>query len=285
MRRSPSGVLPSLPVQDGQPPLLSTADPALLRAVSRLYFDVDDTLTWRAKLPEETLSALYRAHEKGISLVAVTGRSAAWAEMMMRIFPFDAAVAETGALCFVKAPGGGLDILHSEPDEAQREVNRGRREAAARRVLAEVPTARLALDNLGRLYDTAFDLVEDGPPVPASDAEKIRAILAEEGLTTAQSSVHVNAWIGRFDKATMVARYLEEHEHTTLEEAAPRLVYVGDSRNDGPMFKRTALSVGVGNVAPHLDELRARSEAPAFLVEDHGGHGFAEVVRLLIKGR
>lgn len=269
----------------GPPPLLSTADPAVLRAVNRLYFDVDDTLTWRGKLPEETLAALYRAHEQGLSLVAVTGRSAAWAEMMMRLFPFDAAVAETGALCFVKTTGGALAILHSDPDEAQRRVNGGRREAAARRVLAEVATARLALDNLGRLYDTAFDLVEDGPPVPASDAARIRAILEEEGLTTAQSSVHVNAWIGRFDKASMVARYLEEHEHTSLDEAAPRLLYVGDSKNDGPMFKQTALSVGVGNVAPHLEELRARGEAPAFMVEDHGGHGFVEVVRLLIKDR
>lgn len=252
---------------------------------SRLYFDVDDTLTWQGRLPEDAVGALYRAHEAGISLVAVTGRSASWGEMLLRLLPLDAVVAETGALCFFHRKAGGVEVLHSEPSAEQREKNDERRRAAARRVLAEVKEARLALDNMGRVYDTAFDLIEDGPPVGPAEAWRIRSILGEEGLTVAQSSVHINAWFGAFDKATMVDAYLREVEGTSLVEAAPTLVYAGDSKNDGVMFAATDLSVGVANVRPHLDDLGALGQAPAWIVQGEGGLGFAELVEELLEAR
>lgn len=253
-------------------------------AVRHLFFDVDDTLTWQGGLPEEAASALYRAAERGLSLVAVTGRSAAWAELLLRLLPLKAAIAETGALCLIKGARGNVEVLHAEPDAARRQDNDARRQAAAARVLREVKGARLALDNLGRAYDTAFDLVEDGPPVCDDDAARIRAILEEEGLTVAQSSVHINAWFGAFDKASMVERYLNEREGTSLDALGHTLVYAGDSKNDGAMFKRAGLSVGVANVKPHLAWLSARGEAPRYLTSAPGGFGFAEIVAALGEG-
>lgn len=255
------------------------------RRASRLFFDVDDTVTWRGALPEEAARALYAASRAGLSLVAVTGRSFAWAELLLRLFPFDAAIAETGALCLVKEDGGRVSVLHAEPDAAVRAKNDEAKRRATQRVLARVKAARLAMDNCGRVYDVAFDLVEDGPPVPDEDAKRIRALLEEDGLTTARSSVHVNAWFGRFDKATMVDRYLRDVRGTTLAEAAPTMVYVGDSTNDGPLFARAGMSVGVGNVAPHLPALAASGQAPRYVVTPPGGHGFAEVVRLLVEAK
>ena len=48
-------------------------DGAVRAGVTRLFFDVDDTLTWHGQLPEVAASALYKANAFGISLVAVTG--------------------------------------------------------------------------------------------------------------------------------------------------------------------------------------------------------------------
>jgi HAD superfamily hydrolase (TIGR01484 family) len=264
---------------------LADAPADQLRAATRLYFDVDDTLTFEGLLPPTAILALHRAKDAGLSLVAVTGRSAAWGEMMFRVFPLDAVIAETGAVCLFTTAAGTADVLHAEPDEATRRGNAERRERVARRVLASVPAARLALDNIGRQYDTAFDLIEDGPLVEEKDAARIRAILDDEGITWAQSSVHINAWIGHFDKASMVDRYLREVEQTSLEEAAATLVYAGDSTNDGAMFCRTPLSVGVANIAPHLDKLAANGQAPAFITEGKGGFGFAELVDRLLDAR
>ncbi len=267
------------------PPPFSSAPSGLRRAVRSLLFDVDDTVTWQGALPEVAARALYRAADAGLRLVAVTGRSASWAELLLRLFPLEAAVAETGALCLVKEPGGRVSVLHSEPDARRRRENDARRRAAAERALAEVPSARLALDNMGRLYDTAFDLVEDGPPVPEEDAARVREVLQRAGLSVAQSSVHINAWFGSFDKASMVERYLEERCSTSLAHEGEALVYAGDSKNDGAMFARAAVSVGVENVKPHLAWLAERGQAPRFLVDAPGGYGFARVVELLLKDR
>lgn len=267
-------------------PSFSQCDASQRMAVERLFFDVDDTLTNDGQLLPAATDALHRAKALGLSLVAVTGRSLSWAEMLLRLFPLDAAVGETGAACLywtddadVTGNGGRrVAALHSEPDAERREENRQRRQLAAREVFAAVPRARFALDNMGRVYDTAFDLVEDGPPLSEDEARSIRTILARHGLVVAQSSVHINAWFGAFDKATMVDRYLQEVCQTSLAAQAKTLVYVGDSKNDGPMFAKCDLSVGVANVAPHLEAMAATGQAPKFVVQSRGGLGFAEVV-------
>lgn len=275
------------------PQPFASTDADLRSSVDRLFFDVDDTLTWRGQLPEVAALALYKARAAGLSLVAVTGRSFAWAEMLMRMFPLDAAVAETGACAFVRSRSSlesdRLEVIHTEPDEETRRELAHDRMSACDRVLREVAKARMALDNPGRLYDSAFDLIESGPPISAEDALRIRAILHEEGLTTAQSSVHVNAWKvgphGPFDKASMVDRVLRQRFGTSLDAASATLCYVGDSQNDGAMFARAAVSVGVGNIEPHLEALEAKGQAPRYRVDGNGGRGFAEVVASLLEDR
>jgi HAD superfamily hydrolase (TIGR01484 family) len=269
-----------------QPVPFDDANPAARSNARFLMFDVDDTVTWKGQLPEVSARALYAAKAAGLELVAVTGRSFSWGEMLMRLFPLTAAIAETGACALVRR-GHRVELLHHEPDAMVRAANARDRERAATRVLAEVNSARLAMDNPGRLYDVAFDLVEDGPPISAEDAAMMRAILHDEGLTTAQSSVHINAWKvgphGAFDKATMTDRVLRERYGISLDEARAYAVYVGDSTNDGAMFVRVDLSVGVGNIRPHLEALGER--APRYIVDGSGGHGFAQVVASLIEDR
>jgi HAD superfamily hydrolase (TIGR01484 family) len=263
--------------------------PASARAqVQQLFFDVDDTLTWEGHLPAAACASLYRAADAGLELVAVTGRSASWAEMLLRLFPLRAAVAETGAMAFVKGPtglGAPITVLHSEPDPARRRENDALRMRVAEEVKKRHPEARLALDNMGRVYDTAFDLVEEGPPISEATAQGILSIVRDHGLNHARSSVHINVWVGTFNKRQMVERLLQEALDQDPAQSLEKMVYVGDSTNDGAMFAATPLSVGVANVAPHLETLRARDEAPAWGVSKNGGHGFVQVVDALLQAR
>jgi hydroxymethylpyrimidine pyrophosphatase-like HAD family hydrolase len=270
------------------PVAFSSCPPELRAGCTRLFFDVDDTLTWHGRLPEVAVRALYRARDAGLMLCAVTGRSFAWGELMVRLFPFDAVVAETGANALTFDAAGRLRVLHHEEDRA-RHALKAKRDKAAAAVLAAIPTARLATDNVGRIADTAFDLVEEGDPVPEADVVAMRQLLHEHGLVTARSSVHVNAFAfgerGAFNKASMVDRLLREVAGTTLDEAAATLCYVGDSTNDGSLFCRAALSVGVQNVTAHLPALREVGQMPRYIVDAPGGHGFARVVDTLLQGR
>jgi 3-deoxy-D-manno-octulosonate 8-phosphate phosphatase KdsC-like HAD superfamily phosphatase len=83
----------------------------------------------------------------------------------------------------------------------------------------------------------------------------------------------------------MVDRLLQTTSSTTLTDAASTLCYVGDSVNDGPLWARAGLAVGVANVAPLLQRLQERQQAPRYLVEGKGGHGFAQVVDALVSAR
>jgi hydroxymethylpyrimidine pyrophosphatase-like HAD family hydrolase len=109
-------------------------------------------------------------------------------------------------------------------------------------------------------------------------AARLEAALAQRGVTAVRSSVHVNCWLGRFDKLTAARRFLEVEWGSTLRARDPRYVYVGDSFNDAPMFGAFALSVGVANVLDVVDQLAAR---PAFITRAREGHGFTEVAELV----
>ena len=252
--------------------------------IEYLLFDFDDTVTWQGQMPLQSCQAIAKAHKAGLRLVAVTGRSASWAEMLMRLFPFEAAIAETGALCYhretLKSP---IEVLHTNPSATQREKLRQQRLAIAERIMTAYPNVRFALDNPGRIYDSAFDLVEDGPPLDTESINAIHRHLDEAGLYWAQSSVHINFFQSQFNKAAMVQRYFDEIKQKTWNRVMPALAYMGDSTNDGPLFAAIALSIGVANVSPYLPQLEKRKQAPQFITEGKGGHGFAEAIDILLQ--
>jgi hydroxymethylpyrimidine pyrophosphatase-like HAD family hydrolase len=128
----------------------------------------------------------------------------------------------------------------------------------------------------------AFDLWEDGPPLSEADAGRILAILRDQGLTAARSSVHINTWVGGYGKREMVERVIERQFGKRQRAHPSTLLYVGDSRNDGPLFAYFPHSVGVANVAPLLGELRSLGQAPAYLTARSHGAGFAEVVERVL---
>ncbi|MBE5785861.1 MAG: hypothetical protein E7330_08740 [Clostridiales bacterium] len=145
-----------------------------------------------------------------------------------------------------------------------------------RAVLERFPLARAAADQFARLYDIAIDFCEDAPKLPLSYAEEIRAFCESMGAEAKVSSIHVNAWYGKYDKRSMAQYYFRE---VLAREIGESCIFFGDSPNDAPMFARFPLSCGVANIAPFADGMPA---LPRFVTRAPGGAGFAEAAARIL---
>jgi hypothetical protein len=129
--------------------------------------------------------------------------------------------------------------------------------------------------------DLAIDVNEEVRLGPEA-ARRLEAFFARRGVNAVRSSVHVNAWIGPFDKAWMVRRFLRSVWKQRLRPGDRRYLYVGDSLNDAPLFAAFALSVGVANVRAVEALLEHR---PRFVTRSPEGTGFEEVARAVLRAR
>lgn len=244
--------------------------------VGTVLVDIDDTLTSAGKLTAQAYGALERLHAAGKRVVPVTGRPAGWCDHIARMWPVDAVVGENGAFYF-RFAGGRLHKRFVD-DLATRAANRARLDAIARRILGAVPGCALASDQPYRETDLAIDYREDVGPLPIADAERIAALMAEAGLAAKISSIHVNGWVGRYDKLVTTRLLFQECFGVV---AGDETIFVGDSPNDGPMFGFFARSVGVANVRRYETLLTAK---PKYVTQAEAGAGFAELAEHLLGG-
>jgi HAD superfamily hydrolase (TIGR01484 family) len=262
------------PVRAPRP--LADAD---LSRVEAVFTDVDGTLTSDDRLESSTVRAIEQLHEAGLKVVLVSGRPAGWGECWARQLPVDAVVVENGGLWFLRE-GKGIRKVYAQPP-AVRTKNRARLAAEVDRAMAEEPGARLSSDSAYTEVDLAIDWNEE-VHLGVDVAERLQKKLGARGITAVRSSVHVNCWIGNFDKRVAVERIITRHWKLTHEARDPRWLYVGDSFNDAPMFEAFALSVGVANVRDVLDRI---SHPPAFITRSREGTGFRELARAVLARR
>ncbi|WP_223645231.1 HAD-IIB family hydrolase [Corallococcus sp. EGB] len=251
-----------------------------LSGVQGVFTDVDGTLTTGHKLRSQTVRALEQLTESGLRVVLVSGRPAGWGEAWARQLPVDGVVVENGGLFFLKDAKGQLRKVYLEPP-AQRVANRQRLEQEVQRVLAQVPGARLSVDSRYTEVDLAVDYNEEAR-LGDEGATRIESLLRARGVTAVRSSVHINCWLGRFDKLSASRRFAKVAWGETLDPADGRYVYAGDSFNDAPMFQAFKLGVGVANVRAVLDRIDA---PPAFITRAPEGRGFEELARALLARR
>jgi len=264
----------------GRAPAPKPLRQAELSRVESVYTDVDGTLTTGHKLRSQTIRALESLSEAGLRVVLVSGRPAGWGEAWARTLPVDGVIVENGGLFFVRGANGALRRVYAEAP-AERVANRKRLRSEVLRVLKQVPGARLSSDSVYTEVDLAIDYNEEARLGDAA-AGRIEALLRARGVTAVRSSVHVNCWIGRFDKLSMSRRFARVAWGEALAPESGRAVYAGDSFNDAPMFQAFALSVGVANVRGVLDRIDA---PPAFITRAAEGRGFEELARAILAQR
>jgi HAD superfamily hydrolase (TIGR01484 family) len=263
------------------PAPLHAAAPARLAALRWVLTDIDDTLTTEGRLTAEAYAALERLQQAGLLVVPVTGRPAGWCDMIARFWPVAAVVGENGALWYAMDHAARRMRRHHVQDDATRAASRARLEALAARAMAMVPGSRIAADQPFRAFDIAVDFCEDAGPLPLADADRIAAVFREGGAAAKVSSIHVNAWIGEWDKLAGL-RHLFATLWQPLDAVIQQVAFVGDSPNDAPLFAAVPLSVGVANVAPFLPGLAA---PPAFVTAGAGGAGFVEFAEAVLAAR
>lgn len=250
-----------------------------LRGLRGVLTDIDDTLTRDGAIDPPALAALAALQSAGVPVVAITGRPMGWSEPFARDWPLDAIVAENGAVALFRR--GGAMVVEYAQDEPTRRANRARLDAAAARVLREVPGATLARDSAGRVTDIAVDHSEFTALPPAA-IDRVVAIMRAEGMNATVSSIHVNGWFGTHDKPSGARWIVQRLYGRPLDDERGAWAYVGDSTNDQAMFARFPLSVGVANLRRFAAELTVW---PRYLTEGERGAGFAEVAQALLAAR
>ena len=91
--------------------------------------------------------------------------------------------------------------------------------------------------------------------------------------------MHAHAIASDYDKAKMAARLCQERYGEDAATVRARYLYVGDSPNDQAGFAFFAHAVGVANVVRYRERL---APPPRYLARGAGGHGFAEVARVIL---
>jgi HAD superfamily hydrolase (TIGR01484 family) len=244
--------------------------------------DIDDTLTTDGLLTAEAYAALCALKAAGFAVIPVTGRSAGWAHMIVKTWPVDAVVAESGGLYLHREPGTGrlASRYHAPAEDVARE--RARLAACAARVLRAIPGLREASDNAYRQVDLALDYCEEVPRVPEGEVARAIAMFRAEGFAARASSVHVNAWHGTFDKAPMALACLAERFAGSPLADPERWAFIGDAPNDASMFAAFRHSVAVSNILGTLDRF---PERPAYLTAERSGAGFVAFARHLLRAQ
>jgi HAD superfamily hydrolase (TIGR01484 family) len=247
------------------------------RRIRGVLTDIDDTLTTHGRLFAAAYTALERLQNAGLLVIPVTGRPAGWCDHIARMWPVDAVVGENGAFYFYFS-GGRLHKKFQDDGEA-RAKNRKRLEAIGRHILEQVPGCAVASDQAYRETDPAIDYCEDVPPLSLEAAERIAALMRDQGLTAKVSSIHVNGWFGSYDKLGMTQRLFAEFFKISPELLRREYAFAGDSPNDAPMFAHFEHSVGVANVARFAGALDAE---PKYVTRGVAGAGFAELAAHLL---
>ena len=250
-------------------------------AVHFVLMDIDDTLTRDGKLSPASYASLWNLHEAGFRVIPVTGRPAGWCDLIAREWPVDGVIGENGALAFwEERPPGGRPLLRQE---FHPHALRNDHPALARlgeRARAEIPGLRVAKDQFSRMFDLALDFAEEEPVLSLADAERVRALAEAVGLFAKVSSIHVNVWAGDYDKLSMAELFLSRRFGWTGGADDGRVVFVGDSPNDEPMFARFPLSCAVANIHRYRSIIR---RFPAFVADREYGEGFAEIAQVLLE--
>jgi len=253
-----------------------------LRRVRAVFTDIDDTLTTGGCLTAEAYTAISDLQAAGVDVVPVTGRPAGWCDLIARLWPVRGVVGENGAFYFQYDRALKRMNRFYADAEPLRADKREKLAAIGKTIISEVPGSAISADQRYRETDLAIDFAEDVSRLPDAAVSQIVEVFKSGGATAKVSSIHVNGWIGRYDKLTMTRIFVVDCLNKDPEKHNNEFVFVGDSPNDAPMFEFFNNSVGVANIQTLKGRLPNK---PKYVTKSEGGAGFAEVARALIRSR
>jgi len=265
--------------------LWSEVSESELSSVKGICLDIDDTLSTNGKLTAKAFSALWSLKEHGYAVVPITGRPAGWCDHIARFWPVDAVIGENGAFSFWMGKSGRREryntLSNFSPKEAEDKIEQLKTE-----ILKNYPNAKWASDQSYREYDLAIDFCEDVDRWPAADVDALVALCKNIGAEVKISSIHVNAWFGKYDKISGFNAWIKNGLSDCASISKKDLldqknwIFIGDSPNDEPLFAAFDMSVGVSNLTPFLDRIQS---PPKWITNGESGNGFVEFAEKLLK--
>ena len=244
------------------------------------FMDIDDTFTTNGKITAEAYQALWDLHASGIKVIPVTGRPAGWCDMIVRFWPVEAVIGENGAFYFSYQK----KTMIRKRFQSVSDRSRGQTllKTLRNRVLNEIPGCAISADQPYRIADLAIDYCEDVPALSQESVDQICAIAQALGLNYKVSSIHVNCWYGHHDKLSCLKNFLLDYTGESLERLQSKILFVGDSPNDEPLFSALDHSIAVANIHEFLLQM---THHPTYVAEKHSGDGFQEIVSVVLNKR
>ncbi|OUS39655.1 haloacid dehalogenase ['Osedax' symbiont bacterium Rs2_46_30_T18] len=251
-----------------------TALPKKIDQIKFVLSDVDDTLTSNGQLRPETYQAMHRLVNAGIIFIPITGGCAGWCDSFSRLWPAAAVIGENGGFYLKRQANNHIDY-HFWQSETERLDNTQRLLQIAQEAITQVPEVRLAKDQCYRLVDVAIDYNQDISGISPAQLAKILAVFHGHGVNAKASSIHVNAWIGDYNKKAMACKLLASEFQLTAAQMQQQVLFIGDSLNDETMFEFFPNSVGVANIEQQLAQLESK---PKWITQASYGQGFEQMV-------
>ncbi len=260
--------------------LISTIDTILCKNIGCILTDIDDTLTKDGKLIPEAYHALWDLKNEGIPVIAVTGRASAWGNLLVQEWPVNAVITENGAVSYYIQEGHTIETFVFPGTSKNTDPSL---QGALKQALIEVPRAKPAQDNHLRQYDLAVDYAETVyPPLNSDEVARIISIFEKEGCSAVPSSIHINTWKGSFNKKEASILILEKLFSYDDAHDVDKIIYIGDARNDEPMFEHFPNACAVANISKSLEFM---THHPSWVSSKDYGWGFADIVQTLISKR
>ncbi|NVK17747.1 MAG: HAD family phosphatase [Methylocystaceae bacterium] len=241
--------------------------------VKVIFSDIDDTLTWKGRLPVETFQALQRLKEAGIRVIPVTGACAGWADCIVRTWPVDTVIAENGSFWMERNDEGFVERHFMEKPEDRAQYLE-QLQKIAEEFHSTFPQINFTEDQNFRLTDIAFDIGQQ-VKIEAEQARQAAQWWSKKGLNARLSSIHINVWAGSYTKAKTSQKWLENHPDIHADDC----IFIGDSLNDDTMFQQYQHSVGVANISPYLEDL---VHMPQYITSQNGGYGFCQLADCIL---
>lgn len=257
---------------------IASMPPATTAQIKYVLTDLDDTLTLDGRLPAGSYRALEQLETMGKEVIIVTGRPSGWCDMIARFWPVAGVIGENGALAFCYDRASKKMLRLYEKTAERREQDRNALEALTAELKTEFDDIALSADQFYREADIAVDFCEDVPPWTDAKIKNVVEFLTERGATAKVSSIHINFWLGTYDKLKMTRRFFQDRFDAKLDDQRDQCIYAGDSPNDEPMFAYFTHSVGVANIAGFADQM---TSLPTYVTKRDGGLGFQEIADVL----
>ena len=264
-------------------------------SISLLLADVDGTLVTEDKvLTERARAAVHRLHEAGIRFAITSGRPPRGMAMLIEPLALDTPIAAFNGGVYVRPDLSISSERTLEPETAKRAFDLIRNEGldawvycgnewlihnpVAPHVEREAWTVKFSPTVVG---DFADGLKRAAKIVGVSDDHELvrrcegdlRKALGPGASAARSQPYYVDVTHPEANKGAVV-----DHLSRTLAIPADQIATIGDSPNDVLMFRKSGLSIAMGNAS---EEVKRQADA---VTDSYNDEGFAKAVERFVLG-